>query len=97
MIELQMDGTIIAANENYLRAFGFTAEEVVGKKHSIFTTQACQESEEYRQFWARLRVPRGHSGGTRNDCIPTSRAKALRCDASPRFPGPDCRASETVA
>jgi PAS domain-containing protein len=40
MVELQMDGTIIAANENYLRAFGFTAEEVVGKKHSIFTTKA---------------------------------------------------------
>jgi two-component system, sensor histidine kinase and response regulator len=62
MIELQMDGTIIAANENYLRAFGFTTEEVVGKKHSIFTTQACQESEEYRQFWARLREGRFQAG-----------------------------------
>jgi two-component system, sensor histidine kinase and response regulator len=55
MIELQMDGTILAANENYLCAFGYTTEEVVGKNHSIFTTKADRESAEYRQFWARLR------------------------------------------
>jgi diguanylate cyclase (GGDEF)-like protein/PAS domain S-box-containing protein len=62
MIELQMDGTIIAANENYLQAFGFPAEDVVGKNHSIFVTEAYRQSAEYQQFWARLREGRFQTG-----------------------------------
>jgi two-component system sensor histidine kinase/response regulator len=60
--EFAMDGTILAANENYLRAFGMSGEEVVGKPHSIFVTRAFAESEDYRRFWKRLREGRYQVG-----------------------------------
>ncbi len=55
MIEFALDGTIISANENFLRTMGYTAEEVVGKHHSLFVEPHYRDSEEYRQFWAQLR------------------------------------------
>jgi methyl-accepting chemotaxis protein len=54
IIEFKMDGTIITANENFLKALGYTLSEVQGKHHSIFVEPAFRDSEEYRQFWAGL-------------------------------------------
>ena len=31
-----MDGTIITANENFLKALGYTLDEIQGKHHSMF-------------------------------------------------------------
>ncbi|MGG2476989.1 PAS domain-containing protein, partial [Rhizobium sp. BR5] len=36
IIEFTPDGKILGANENFLTALGYTAEEVVGKHHSMF-------------------------------------------------------------
>jgi len=55
LIEFQLDGTILHANENFLNAVGYTLEEVQGKHHSIFCEPALAASEGYRQFWERLR------------------------------------------
>ena len=54
VIEFQMDGTIITANENFLNALGYTLAEVQGKHHSMFVEPAERDSEDYKQFWARL-------------------------------------------
>jgi methyl-accepting chemotaxis protein len=54
VIEFDLDGTILMANENFLRAMGYTLEEVVGKHHSIFVDEADRRSAEYREFWAHL-------------------------------------------
>ena len=54
MIEFQMDGTIIRANENYLRTFGYTEADLEGKNHSVFVTEKFRNSAEYRQFWRDL-------------------------------------------
>jgi two-component system sensor histidine kinase/response regulator len=62
MIEFRMDGSIISANENYLRAFGFTAEDVVGKDHSVFVTAEHKASAEYKTFWEGLREGRFQAG-----------------------------------
>ncbi len=51
MIEFQLDGTIITANENFLSALGYKLEEIVGKHHSIFVDSSYASSTEYRQFW----------------------------------------------
>jgi len=56
LIEFQLDGTIVHANENFLNAVGYTLDEVVGKHHSMFCEPALVNSEEYRQFWNRLRA-----------------------------------------
>jgi methyl-accepting chemotaxis protein len=55
MIEFTLDGTIVSANENFLRTMGYTLNEIVGKHHSLFVSGAERESAAYQQFWADLR------------------------------------------
>ncbi len=54
IIEFKLDGTIIHANENFLRALGYTLGEISGRQHSMFIDQAERESPAYRAFWAAL-------------------------------------------
>jgi methyl-accepting chemotaxis protein len=54
VIEFDMDGKIIAANQNFLDALGYRLEEIQGKHHAMFVTPAMRESAEYRAFWASL-------------------------------------------
>lgn len=54
IIEFNMDGTIITANDNFLGALGYTLDEVQGKHHSIFVEPEVKNSAEYTQFWAKL-------------------------------------------
>ena len=54
IIEFQLDGTIVTANENFLRAVGYSLEEIRGKHHSLFVEAGFRESPEYRAFWAKL-------------------------------------------
>jgi methyl-accepting chemotaxis protein len=54
VIEFELDGTIIHANENFLKTVGYTLEEVKGKRHSQFMDEATRNSEQYRDFWERL-------------------------------------------
>lgn len=54
MIEFTPDGHILGANENFLAALGYTADEIVGQHHSIFCAREYVESAEYRDFWRKL-------------------------------------------
>lgn len=54
VIEFQMDGTIITANENFLSVLGYRLDEIKGKHHSMFAEPAFAASPEYREFWAKL-------------------------------------------
>jgi methyl-accepting chemotaxis protein len=54
VIEFQMDGTILTANDNFLNAMGYTLDEVKGRHHSMFVDETLRQSGEYREFWARL-------------------------------------------
>jgi len=53
-IEFEMDGTIITANENFLKVMGYSLAEIQGKHHSMFVEPAYRQSTEYRQLWASL-------------------------------------------
>ncbi len=55
VIEFEMDGTIITANDNFLKTLGYTLDEIKGKHHSLFVEPAYKESAEYRAFWEKLR------------------------------------------
>ncbi|SFF54350.1 methyl-accepting chemotaxis sensory transducer with Pas/Pac sensor [Duganella sp. CF458] len=55
VIEFQLDGTILHANDNFLSAVGYTLDEVLGRHHSMFCDPAFAASEAYKQFWERLR------------------------------------------
>ncbi|MFZ6647982.1 methyl-accepting chemotaxis protein [Undibacterium sp. TJN25] len=54
LIEFELDGTILHANENFLNTLGYTLDEVRGKHHSIFCEPEYVKSSEYKQFWATL-------------------------------------------
>jgi len=54
VIEFNMDGTIITANQNFLDAMGYRLEEIVGKHHQMFVTAELRDSPDYRAFWAKL-------------------------------------------
>ena len=53
VIEFELDGTIITANDNFLKTMGYSLSEVKGRSHSLFVTPEYAQSAEYRAFWAR--------------------------------------------
>ncbi|MEQ1717427.1 MAG: PAS domain-containing methyl-accepting chemotaxis protein [Hyphomicrobium sp.] len=54
VIEFNLDGTVIRANDNFLGVVGYTAAEVVGKHHRIFVDPESAKTNEYARFWERL-------------------------------------------
>jgi methyl-accepting chemotaxis protein len=54
VIEFNMDGTIITANDNFLHAVGYSLGEIKGRHHSMFVDAAERDSAQYREFWASL-------------------------------------------
>ncbi|QPJ64139.1 MAG: PAS domain-containing protein [Candidatus Nitrohelix vancouverensis] len=54
MIEFNMDGTVITANDNFCNAVGYTLDELVGAHHRTFCEKDYAHSTEYRQFWEKL-------------------------------------------
>jgi methyl-accepting chemotaxis protein len=54
VIEFDMTGKVLAANENFLGLLGYRPEEVVGKHHRIFVSPDQVNTDEYRAFWDRL-------------------------------------------
>jgi len=54
VIEFQLDGTVITANQNFLKALGYTLDEIKGKHHSMFVEESFRTSPEYKEFWAKL-------------------------------------------
>ncbi|MEQ1889203.1 MAG: PAS domain-containing methyl-accepting chemotaxis protein [Alphaproteobacteria bacterium] len=55
VIEFNLDGTVITANENFLSVVGYALHEVQGKHHRMFVEPAFSASQEYRDFWAKLK------------------------------------------
>ena len=54
VIEFNLDGTIITANENFLATVGYRLDEIQGKHHQMFVSPAERDSAAYREFWAKL-------------------------------------------
>ena len=54
VIEFQMDGTILTANETFLKTLGYSLEEIQGRHHRMFVEPAEQNSAAYAEFWVKL-------------------------------------------
>jgi len=54
VIEFELDGTIITANQNFCSAVGYRLDEIEGKHHRIFCEPEYANSAEYRSFWDKL-------------------------------------------
>jgi methyl-accepting chemotaxis protein len=55
IIEFNLDGTIVTANQNFLDAMGYRLDEIAGKHHSMFVEPELRDQAQYRQFWEALR------------------------------------------
>ncbi|MYN47456.1 PAS domain S-box protein [Pseudoduganella sp. FT93W] len=54
VVEFDLQGKLLRANDNFLAVMGYTAEEVLGQHHSLFCTAADTDSSQYQDFWRRL-------------------------------------------
>ncbi len=55
VIEFELDGTIVSANENFLKTLGYDLSEIKGRHHSMFVDPKDRDGAEYRAFWDNLR------------------------------------------
>jgi methyl-accepting chemotaxis protein len=62
VIEFTLDGSIITANENFLKVVGYSLPEIQGKHHRLFVSPDYAQSAEYRAFWEKLKSGTYHSG-----------------------------------
>ncbi|SEH40451.1 PAS domain-containing methyl-accepting chemotaxis protein [Tardiphaga sp. OK245] len=54
VVEFDMSGGVITANQNFLTVLGYTLAEIQGKHHSMFVELEIRDSSAYRAFWASL-------------------------------------------
>ncbi|PHY19990.1 PAS domain-containing methyl-accepting chemotaxis protein [Caulobacter sp. BP25] len=54
VIEFNLDGVVLSANENFLNTMGYSLSDIQGQRHSLFVDPAYASSTEYREFWRRL-------------------------------------------
>ncbi|MCC7182564.1 MAG: PAS domain-containing protein [Rhodocyclaceae bacterium] len=54
VIEFELDGTIVTANDNFCKALGYSLDEIRGRHHRMFVVPGYAESKEYREFWEKL-------------------------------------------
>ncbi|ECP5283412.1 PAS domain-containing protein [Campylobacter lari] len=62
MIEFQTDGTIISANENFLKTMNYSLDEIKGKHHSMFCLPEVVKSQRYGNFWKDLKSGKSRNG-----------------------------------
>ncbi|MDE1932514.1 PAS domain-containing methyl-accepting chemotaxis protein [Bradyrhizobium sp.] len=62
IIEFNLDGSIITANELFLNSVGYKLDEIRGKHHSIFLPPAERNTPAYKNFWLSLKSGRYQHG-----------------------------------
>ncbi|KGM41776.1 hypothetical protein JY96_01260 [Aquabacterium sp. NJ1] len=54
VIEFNLDGTVLTANDNFCKLMGYRLDEIQGRHHSMFAAPGYADTSEYRQFWVKL-------------------------------------------
>ena len=54
VVEIALDGTLLTANENFLRTLGYTLGEIKGQHQSLFFEPAYSAGADYRTLWEQL-------------------------------------------
>jgi methyl-accepting chemotaxis protein len=62
VIEFDLDGRVVAVNENFLRVMGYSEREILNQHHSMFCSDEHIKSQEYRDFWLALNKGEFRSG-----------------------------------
>lgn len=56
VIEFDMDGNVLDANDNFLAVLGYRLDEIKGRHHSLFVEPAYARGRSYAEFWDNLRA-----------------------------------------
>ncbi|MCO7571237.1 methyl-accepting chemotaxis protein [Pseudomonas chlororaphis] len=62
VIEFDLQGCVLRANQNFLKTLGYREDQVIGQSHRLFCTPEYARSSDYQQWWARLREGQFQSG-----------------------------------
>ncbi|WP_083357122.1 methyl-accepting chemotaxis protein [Pseudomonas antarctica] len=62
VIEFDLQGTVLRANDNFLKTMSYRAEQIAGQAHRMFCTPTFARSAEYNQLWTQLRNGHFQSG-----------------------------------
>ncbi|MDN0073889.1 PAS domain-containing methyl-accepting chemotaxis protein [Crenobacter sp. SG2303] len=62
VIEFDLDGRVLDANDNFLAITGYRRDEIIGRNHSALCPRDYATSAEYQQFWAKLRAGHFYAG-----------------------------------
>ncbi|NKQ10943.1 PAS domain S-box protein [Pseudomonas sp. SST3] len=54
VIQFNLDGTVVSANEQFLQGMGYSLKQIQGKHHSMFCTAEEASSPQYKTFWQTL-------------------------------------------
>lgn len=55
VIEFSLDGIILRANDNFLKAMNYSKSQIIGKHHKMFCETDEVHSQKYQDFWQELR------------------------------------------
>ncbi|OKH87217.1 PAS domain-containing methyl-accepting chemotaxis protein [Thalassospira sp. TSL5-1] len=55
LIEFDLDGKILTANQNFLDVFDYRLKDIEGKHHSMFVDVGVKDTREYADFWRALK------------------------------------------
>jgi methyl-accepting chemotaxis protein len=62
VIEFDLDGVVLKANDNFLKTMGYRVEQVIGQPHRLFCTPEFGRSAQYTELWSRLKNGQFQSG-----------------------------------
>ena len=62
VIEFDLQGHVLAANQNFLDTVGYRWDEIQGRHHAMFVEPAERESARYQAFWQQLGAGRYDAG-----------------------------------
>ena len=62
VIRFDLSGNIVDANDNFLKATGYTKGELTGKHHRVLVNSAQAGSPEYAEFWKTLKSGKSQAG-----------------------------------
>lgn len=62
VIEFDLDGNILQANDNYTYLTGYRLSEIIGKHHSMFLEPGEEKLDSYKSLWTALKLGRYQEG-----------------------------------
>lgn len=62
VIEFDLNGTVLTANDNFLSTMGYSLREIMGQHHAMFCSPDFVRTRDYAEFWLKLNRGEFHTG-----------------------------------